>query len=209
MFKEVNYYIVICSLLLCIYLISSCQHVPVAINDKIPDGYRTYTTFLWSTFADSVYTRNQWKEMERAFIRLGQSIGPENATIWLYNESKTEVSIERSQNIIDMINRDKMFIVNIANKLKYDETPIILFTTYNPEKAAYRASHYYSAISFKKSDPKLIIDFFNALAQLIRDKKIYRGTLEGIEVVKNVKNSIRAVEIELGIGPLKVTKPRE
>lgn len=194
--------------LLALFLGSSCHiptektdtaiFVPIYVNDKIPDGYDTYTILLWSDYSEGYYTDKQWEMIRKAFAKLGESVGKKNAIIWMYDSNMNSVSISKSQDIIDKVNRGRIIADKLFGDIKYSETPTILFTNYNPISKESLFS-YSTAISFNKAKPEIIIDFLNELAQLIRNEKIGWAKFEGRKILEEIHRLAKECKIKIGL----------
>lgn len=163
---------------------------------KIPDGFRTYTLFLVTDYSlKKSYTTNQWKTLRYGFIKLGESIGEENAAVWITDTNEYIPSVARSRDIVDKINKDASAI---DSRLNYGKSPVIVFLNYNPELPKIRAMQYFTAIEFEGCDPHKILLFMDKLAQLIREGGPYRGRLETEELIFNIKNMMDKLSPEIG-----------
>lgn len=188
------------------FLPNSDLYGPVTPGKPIPTGYSTYCLFLVPSYSmQNDYKEKEWKKLNLAFQFLGQSIGNENMAVWFWNEKKRRPSVERSRQILDILNNDRH---PIQQKLYYTDSPLFVFMNYNPESKIIPKNSYYTAIALDGKEPDKIIKFMDKLAQSIRDGEIKFMTLENEQLFMTFKNIIYTLGPDLKALMFKVLEVR-
>nr|WP_321465475.1 hypothetical protein [uncultured Desulfobulbus sp.] len=173
-------------------------------NQKIENKFNSYT-FLLIPDPEMVkfYKNNpdEFKNLTDAACNLGRSIGKDNLfVIFVNNENLPDFL--RSQNIVDIFNKNKRFF---QKEINYNKSPIVIFSNYNPELNDSTSVKYHSGIQFNTNDTKVVINYLTELSRLIRNDKIFPGLLESDEGINEFHQLLKRLNLTLNLKDKSIT----